>query len=833
MNPAIALGPAEKEQASIRSVPDQSTPGRPARPSFMGEVTRFLQILWQPGDVREVRIPKHDQWGHTASGYFDSPEKLAQAALKYDGKANIYLTLNPTDPALLARSVNHIKPKAENTTSDADILVRRFLFIDIDSVRPSGISATQGELAAAGELLAKLTQELAGQGWPDPLTCMSGNGYYALYGLDLPNTPDTAELVGRVLKALAQTYDTPAATIDTTVSNASRIMGLVGTLKMKGDATEDRPHRRSELLSVPDELGPVAESLLEEMAEALAPAPRPASRGGSGRVRPLIDLLTETGIDYREQPPDGSGITWYHLKRCPFHSDGRNYECGVGQKLPDGPYAGKCFHPEGAGKGWQEFKQALGLAARPSPSRRGDACLEPHDEDRTSFPRTDSGNAELFAHLYGDTVRYDHRRAKWLVWDTHHWREDTDGKAVRLAIETARTRFRHAESLHDLTKRQAEAKFAIQSENRARLEAMLAGARSLHPLTARGDEWDRDPFLLGVRNGVVDLKTGRLRPGTPEDNITLWADIPYLEQAPCPRWLAFLEEVFQGSEELIDFVWRAVGYSLSGDISAQCVFLAYGQGANGKSVFLSVLRELLGSYAYNAPFSTFELRVRSEMTNDVAQLAGRRLVTASETNEGTRLNEARIKALTGGDPVTARFLYGEHFAFRPQAKIFLAVNHLPVVEDLSYGFWRRVRLLPFGRTFAHDADPQLEQKLHRELPGILQWALAGCLAWQKRGLEPPASVLAATESYRETSDPLAEFIEASLVMEEVRSIGAREAYAAYQAWTKAQGMTDREVLTLTAFGRKMGARFAAKKGTGGKRYLGVGLAGDPVQEVLA
>ena len=808
--------------------------GRPARPSLMGEVNRFLQTLWGPGDVREVRIPRHNQWGHTASGYFDSPDTLAEAAVKYDGKANIYLTLNPTNPALLARSVNRIKPKAENTTSDADILVRRFLFIDIDSVRPAGISATEQELAAAIDLLETLTRELAERGWPDPLTCMSGNGYYALYGLELANTPETADLVGRVLKALAQSYDTPHATIDTTVGNASRILGLVGTQKMKGDATANRPHRRSELLFVPDEIRPVPEALLRQLAQTFSPASPPTRHRSTQDARTLIDLLTEAGIDYREQPPDANGITWYHLKRCPFHPDGRNYECGVGQKLPDGPYAGHCFHPEGAGKGWQEFKQALRLESRPSPSRDG-ATSARDGETRLprSFARTDAGNAELFAHHNGTTTRYDHRRAKWLIWEGHHWAEDADGKVARLAVETARARDRQAESIEELSERQAEVKFAIQSENRARLEAMLAGARSLHPITARGDEWDRDPLLLGVRNGVVDLATGRLRPGGPGDNITLCTDIPFLVEARCPRWLAFLDEIFQESKELTDFIWRAVGYSLSGDISAQCVFLCYGQGANGKSVFLFVLRELLGSYAYNAPFSTFELGSRAQITNDLAQLAGRRLVTASETNEGTRLNEARIKALTGGDPVTARFLYGEHFTFRPEAKIFLAINHLPVVEDLSFGFWRRVRLLPFGRTFTTDADPQLEEKLRRELPGILGWAVAGCLEWQARGLEPPQSVMAATETYRETSDPLAEFIGAVLVTEEARSVGAQEAYAAYQAWARAQGMTEKEMLTRTAFGRKMSDRFGSKKTKAGKRYLGVGLAADPVQEVLA
>ncbi len=820
------------------SSPNQApTIGRPARPSLLAEVTHFLEILWQPGDVREVRVPRHNQWGHTASGYFDSPEALAEAALKYDGKANIYVTLNPVDPALLARAVNRIQAKAENTTSDAAIVCRRFLFVDVDSVRPSGISATDEELAAAKSLLQALVRHLSHLGWPRPVICMSGNGYYAIYAIELPNTREATELVGQLLKALAAERDTKQATIDTTVANASRIIGLVGTKKMKGDATADRPHRRSEIISVPEKLELVPVRLIDRLAGTVPPLPagNPVrkSRLDGGRTRPLRELLDDAGLDYREQPPDGSGITWYHLKRCPFHTDGRDYECGVGQKLPDGPYAGHCFHPEGAGKGWQDFKVALGLEARPSPSRGGNGRLEPSDEDRTSFARTDAGNAEFFAEMFKDQLRYDHRRKSWLVWNGHRWHYDTDGAVHRQAIEAARARYHRAADITDLRDRQHEAQFCIATENSNRSAAMLRVASCLPPLAETGECWDQDPWILGVENGVVDLRGGTLRPGRPTDNVTLASGVPYLPQAPCPRWLCFLEEIFVGDRDLIGFLHRVVGYALTGISNEQCLFMLHGTGANGKSLFLAMLRALLGSYAYNAPFSTFELTKRSDITNDLASLAGKRLVTASETNEGARLNEARAKAITGCDPLTARFLYGENFTFRPVAKFFLAVNHLPVVTDDSYGFWRRVRLIPFKRQFTCDADPTLEDKLTLELPGILAWAISGCLEWQKRGLEPPAAVLSATADYKEKSDVLGEFLADCLLLEESRSIGAADAYNVYQTWARAQGMGDREILTATAFGIKMRERFAGKKGKSGKRYLGVGLPGEPVEEVLA
>jgi putative DNA primase/helicase len=803
--------------------------GRQVRPSLLADVVRFLDFVWRPGDVREVRIPQHNQWGHTASGCFDRPEKLLRAASAWDGKANIYVTINPVSAALLARAANRILAKAKNTTADGDILCRRFLFIDIDSIRPSGISATNEELRAAKAVLDQLVFDLSREEWPHPLTCLSGNGYYALYPLDLPNTAAELRLLEQVLKALAARYDTPAAKIDTGVANAARIVCLVGTMKTKGDSTEDRPHRRSSVLSVPKEVGRVSRELLENLAREMPPAAAPTRANAIPDPRLLRELLEEARVEYREQPPDAQGLVWYQIRICPFHGADHPYECGVGQGT-DGHFAGKCFHDPG--KGWQEWKSALGLRTGRTPSRAGDASGKAGAEDRGSFARTDAGNAEFFAELFADRLRYDHRRKSWLVWSGHCWSYDQDGAVHRLAIEAARNRYHRAEGIADLRDRHQEAQFAISTENSNRAAAMLRVAGCLPPLAEPGENWDQDPWLLGLKNGVVDLQTGTLRPGKPTDHITLATGVSYRPEAPCPRWLQFLDEIFVGDHDVIGFVQRVVGYSLTGLTTEQCLFMLHGSGANGKSLFLSVLRSLLGTYAYNAPFSTFELTKRSDITNDLASLAGRRLVTASETNEGARLNEARAKAITGCDPLTARFLYGENFTFRPVAKFFLAMNHLPVVTDDSYGFWRRVRLVPFTRQFTSDADPRLEEKLLFELPGIMAWAIHGCRAWQEQGLAPPAAVLSATADYKEKSDLLGEFLGDCLVADEHRSVGAAEAYGAYQTWARAQGMNEREMLTATAFGIKMRERFPGKKSKSGKRYLGVGLPGDPVQEVL-
>ena len=443
---------------------------------------------------------------------------------------------------------------------------------------------------------------------------------------------------------------------------------------------------------------------------------------------------------------------------------------------------------------------------------------------REAFPRTDAGNAELFARLYGDRLRFDHRRKRWLTWQGQWWTLDSDAEVVRLAIEAARRRYEQGASIDDLKEREAEARWSIAGESRMRIEAMLSLAKAAKPIADAGERWDADSWVLGVDNGVVDLKAGRLRMGRPDDRMTMHAAGSFYSDAECPRWEAFLQEVFGGDEELIDFIWRAVGYSLTGDTSEHCVFICHGAGANGKTTFLSTLRGVLGAYGHNMPFTTIEMQGRSSVPTDVADLAGRRLVIATETDERTRLNEARLKALSGGDTISARHLYSSYFEFKPVAKFWLAVNHKPRVEDDSYGFWRRVRLVPFLQTFkGNSADKRLDQKLRAEADGILAWAVRGCREWQERGLEAPEVVRMATDQYQQESDPTAAFLTDGCVVAAGAVASASVLYKAYRAWAEEQGLRPWEVLSSTRFGRRMGERFEKRHRDKGNVYEGVGL----------
>lgn len=328
------------------------------------DLERFAALLWRPGDVREVRIPGP---GRTDAGYFDSPDALVAAVAPLDGRRNVYLTVNPVDPALLGRGNNRIVARVRSTTADSQVTRRRWLPIDIDPRRPSDISASEAEREAALAVTRDVWRYLAERGWPEPVTAMSGNGYWLLYPVDLPNDEPSRLLIEGVLRHLAARFDTDAVSIDTSVSNASRIVALIGTLKVKGDPTPDRPHRRSALLRVPADLVPVPSELLAALVPPTAPA---ADRGSilvTGDRMPagwVASLLDAAGIAYRAR--SRGETTWYRLASCPFHpDDDQGGDCGVGEDA-GGKGMGHCFHNRGAGKGWQEFKAALGLAAAPS-----------------------------------------------------------------------------------------------------------------------------------------------------------------------------------------------------------------------------------------------------------------------------------------------------------------------------------------------------------------------------------------------------------------------------------------------------------------------------------
>ena len=451
---------------------------------------------------------------------------------------------------------------------------------------------------------------------------------------------------------------------------------------------------------------------------------------------------------------------------------------------------------------------------------------EAPEEPPRRFSLTDFGNAERLAHGYGQDLRYCHEWGRWLVWTGKRWELDRAGLVQRLAKKTVRAIYAEAASVVDDERRKEIAKWGMRSEAKNRVDAMVSLAESEPEIAVLTEDLDSDPWLLNVANGALDLRTGELRPHKRADLATKQAGAAYDPDARCPLWLAFLDTIMGGNQDLVGFLQHAIGYSLTGDVSEQVLFFAYGTGANGKSTFAETITALLGDYAQKAPRGMLTMRPAGadSVPNDVARLPGARFVVSNEVDEGRRLAEAQVKDLTGGDTLTARFMRAEFFEFKPTHKLWIYGNHKPVVRGTDEGIWRRMRLIPFTVTIPGDKqDRKLCAKLRAELPGILAWAVRGCLDWQAHGLAVPAEVREATAAYRAEMDVLADFLLDRCVMTPTAEVSKTALFNAYQIWCEA----NRErPLGKIAFGSRLKERGLADGTTGREKtraWLGVGL----------
>ena len=420
-----------------------------------------------------------------------------------------------------------------------------------------------------------------------------------------------------------------------------------------------------------------------------------------------------------------------------------------------------------------------------SPAQRNGHALQP--ESRADTLLTDTYNARAFVADHGQHLRYCYPWDAWLVWTGTHWQRDTSGEVMRLAKTTVKQFARRLETLDDPDQIAELLGHIRGSLSTAKLKALLENAKSEAGIAVQPEAFDTHLWLLNCTNGTLDLTTGTLRPHRREDLLTKCLPIAYDADAPCEQWQAFLETVLQGNAALITFVKRALGYSLTGSTQEQCFFLLYGPTKTGKSTFLHIAKALLGPYGTQAEMSTFLHKERETVRNDLADLAGMRLVCAIETDEGKRLAEALIKQLTGGtDTIKARFLFEEYFEFRPQFKVFLATNHKPKLNAYDDALWERVKPIPFTVQIPPDErDKALETKLRAELPGILAWAVRGCLAWHNfHDLAEPQIVESAKQQYRAEMDDVVQFLDDCCVTGDPRyvKVKATAMASAYHAW---------------------------------------------------
>jgi putative DNA primase/helicase len=469
---------------------------------------------------------------------------------------------------------------------------------------------------------------------------------------------------------------------------------------------------------------------------------------------------------------------------------------------------------------------------QPRQPARGEAATAAGANDEAplppgSFHRTDLGNARRLINEHGEDLRYVPAWGCWLVWNGRHWERDEDGATDRRARQVIDGMYHEAADEEDPDTRRALVKWAMRSEGRGRLEAMVALAAREPGVPVLHERLNGDPDLLTVANGTIDLRTGELGPHRRAHLITKTLAVEYDPQAACPVWDAFLQRALAGDDELITFVQRAVGYTLTADTREQCLFFLYGTGRNGKSTFIETLLELLGIYAQKAPTEMLMARpMGAGIPNDVAQLPGRRFVVTAETEEGRRLNESLVKDLTGGDRMTARFMRAEFFEFKPTHKLWMYGNHKPVIRGTDLGIWRRIRAIPFTVTIPEaEVDEAMPARLRQELPGILAWAVRGCLAWRRSGLGESKAVSELTEFYRAEMDVLGAFIDERCVTHPNARAEASALYKAYQQWAEGAG---EHVYSHRRFGTQLTERGFGRHKDGAGRIvrLGIGLRAD-------
>jgi putative DNA primase/helicase len=434
--------------------------------------------------------------------------------------------------------------------------------------------------------------------------------------------------------------------------------------------------------------------------------------------------------------------------------------------------------------------------------------------------QTDVGNARRLVQRHGKNIRYVHAWRKWLIWDRLRWRTDEDGGIVRFAEETIEAIHTDAAGITDERERSELRKHALRSSSAPRIEAMVALAQSELAVVLPVDQIDADPWLLGVCNGVVELRTGAFREARPEDYITRCANLSFDASAQCPAWRAFLATVTGGDTDLMTYLQRVAGYVLTGSAREEVLFVLYGTGQNGKSTFRQMLHDLLGDYAMGADAGLLMTRQASgSATPERARLKGMRLVSINESAEDGMLNEEGVKHITSQDTITARPLYAAPFDFIPSHKTFLTTNHRPVVRGSDQGIWRRIHLLPFDQIIPeHAVEPDFRgRRLVPETAGILNWMLVGLAAYLKDGLNPPRAVVEATEAYRDDMDVIGDWLDERCVEDAAAVTPAALLHPDYRLFA------EREIgkpLSVRRFVRELVERgFKRDKGTGGRRSI--------------
>lgn len=448
---------------------------------------------------------------------------------------------------------------------------------------------------------------------------------------------------------------------------------------------------------------------------------------------------------------------------------------------------------------------------------------------RKFFSYDDTGLAERFHYYYGKNFLYDTIANRAMYYDGQVWREDnyrllekTMNKVVdRIKEEPEFTMA--PEEMGDMNKTPDELRAAFKKKSRSHSAKDNAIKELRNLITITSDDFDKELGVLNTPSGVLELTSGTVEQSTHEDRFTKITNAEYNDKHTPERWLAFLEQTFKGNEELIEFTQRAIGYAATGTMDEEAMFILYGNGKNGKSVFMNTIDYVLGDYSINVdPETVFASRSRNSggPSGDIARMKGSRVMVLSEPDEGKPLAEGLIKKITSKDTITARKLHSSEIEFRPTGTIFMMTNHKPVVNGTDDGIWRRMMFVPFkNQVKAENMDKKLEDKLRTEADGILAWIQEGTMKWQRDGLNPPPVVLNETNTYRDEMDDVQAFVEEYFDFVQESRTEFKEIALRFDKWKRVHGVD----MTNKKLGRELGMRFDKKRSNGKVYYQGISL----------
>ena len=732
---------------------------------------RTLNIFLKPGNILEVRVLK-TRYG-TVSGYFNDPKKIISKIHCLDGFAEgIYFTPNPVLPDLLARSENALIKYAKNTTADKDILQRLWLPVDFDPIRPSGISSTEEEHQLALEKAKKCAEWLTSQGWPEPILADSGNGAHAVYGINLPNDGESSDLVKRCLESLNFRFSDERVKVDLTPFNAARIWKFYGTLACKGSATSDRPHRRSGLIDVPNVIKTVPPELLRALTSLLPKEDKKTSRHQASKNSFNLDLwITSHKLPVVTSGSWNGGRKWI-LNPCPFNSEHTDEAAFIVQ-LASGAISAGCRHDSCSGKSWQDLratyepgwqKGKFDKSAAPSQAEEEEP---PFFKGREFLPALLAEEIQKSFSFVSSPIDAGGSGVNLLVFSGGVFSED--GAAV--AREAANKLLGHLSKPDRLG-----STLELLLENNKKKEADL-NPRALD--------------LINVKNGMLDWRTGKLFPHDPKYLSTFRINTPYDPKATSGILDKFLSEIFPS--DALPLAEELLGYLLLPTTKYQVCFVLIGSGANGKSTFLSLVRNFIG----DSNASSISLQELTENRFCCAELLGKVVNIYPDLPSG-RLEESDIfKSIVGGDWIKAERKYGQPFQFKNYARLLFACNSLPKSADKTAGFFRRWKVIPFPNNFQGQEDRSLLEKLSTPevFSALLNRALTGLVRLEKNGgFSTPDTVEHATEDFRKQNDSVFSFISDQIIKAPDQSVPKEAVYAVYKnTWCPENGISHPEL----------------------------------------